>query len=512
MADTHAPPAAARCAVDAGCSDPSQRSERNAAAQAADAAAGANIEAAADQVITLPTTSIESRLAQLARYSKQQQKPMIIALGAQSSKQDDGQAGEDDTNGYASDLDDGEEQEDSAAPALTKLTFTFPTEQGIPEHAHRAASRSKGTSSAGNRPELAQQLDDLEPIYPAVSHIHHTAPSRHKLNKHAAPELVFTLNFERGASVAVTLVTDNELQRRRAIGQVSVVDELSVGWRSGSAGAAERDMRMEAKGLAPVHAFVDVALGWDRAPPVPAAALGGVAPQTGTSSSSSSVSDAERPTWTAEQASEVLQSEVDQEHAAQFSTQLDDWLEGCSDEAAGTAVQAVVHAAAQVPGLRLRGAALRDAALSIPPTALQLHVTPEAEAAQRSALLQSKSSSSRSARSSSISSDEVLRGIAQQLHAALSASSMQLYGTCELMIDADDVPRKRKVTSKTGPAIELLEVVVRPLTAEEKKAAAAEVKALAECTVHSGSEVCALHTLLLHSSSRDSSSSDSSTI
>eukprot|EP00953_Heterococcus_sp_UTEX-ZZ885_P008260 4957-Heterococcus_DN1.PRE.2 len=97
-------------------------------------------------------------------------------------------------------------------------------------------------------------------------------------------------------------------------------------------------------------------------------------------------------------------------------------------------------------------AALHDAALGIPPTALQLHVTPEAEAAQRSALLQSKSSSSRSARSSSISSDEVLRGIAQQLHAALSASSMQ------------------------------------PLTAEEKKAAAAEAKALAERTVHSGSE------------------------
>jgi hypothetical protein len=221
------------------------------------------------------------------------------------------------------------------------------------------------------------------------------------INKDAAPELVCTLNFESGASVAVTLITDHELQRRRAIGQLSVVDELSVGWRSSSAVAGERDMRMDVKGLAPVHAFVDVALGWVRAPPVPAAALGGLAPQTGTSSSS--VSDAERLLWTAKEASEVLQSEVDQEHAAQFSAQLDDWLEGCSDEAAGTAVQSVLHAAAQVPGLRLRGAALREAALGISPAALQLHVTPEAEAAQRVALLESKSSSSRSARSSSIS-------------------------------------------------------------------------------------------------------------
>jgi hypothetical protein len=104
MADSHAPSAAARSAVDRGFSDSSQPSERDLGPQAADAAAGADIEAAADLVITLPTTSMESRLAQLARYSRQQQKPIIIALGAQTSKQDDGEAGADDMDGYASEM------------------------------------------------------------------------------------------------------------------------------------------------------------------------------------------------------------------------------------------------------------------------------------------------------------------------------------------------------------------------------------------------------------------------
>jgi hypothetical protein len=70
---------------------------------------------------------------------------------------------------------------------------------------------------------------------------------------------------------------------------------------------------------------------------------------------------------------------------------------------------------------------------------------------------------------------------------------VQLYGPCELTVEAGDAPRARKTSSSAGPAVELLEVVVRPLTAEEKKAAAAEAIALEECTVHSGSEVCATH-------------------
>jgi hypothetical protein len=70
---------------------------------------------------------------------------------------------------------------------------------------------------------------------------------------------------------------------------------------------------------------------------------------------------------------------------------------------------------------------------------------------------------------------------------------VQVYGPCELTLDAGDSPRPRKLTNSAGSAIELLEVVVRPLTAEEKEAAAAEAKALAQSTELSGSEVCATH-------------------
>jgi hypothetical protein len=366
----------------------------------------------------IPRTGLSRQLSSIAQHSAETGRSVVVTLGAHLSadraklvdcdNEDEAAAAGFSEADSCSDDDGPTLGRDCEGSVLSTLVFQYAEDSSIAKTQDIVSSRIKGTARPANRSDLKDIMATTpapRAQFPALQHLHAKPLS---MSYKPCGELPFTVRFGGGSAVRVTLVSDEEQQRRAWHGEAAVVDSLTAGATANPDGTLAWDLTMSAQGLQPEHAFSDALDGVARAAPVHGTSLQ-LLPRKGAAKSGLVSVQA----WGADEAAALLGDAPTGSDIAEQGTKLKRWLEECTPDSAA-AEQRCVSAAMRVGGLRLLGAALRNVLIDHAVDGLELHVTDQCLLAA-AAVPASRSSNSSSSKSSTKADPQAaLRSVAEK--------------------------------------------------------------------------------------------------